>query len=94
MEYGSGSKWIGRAKVTPNLRDSVLEATLHALGHGGTDSIDDDDVLGGLDTDLCGDGGVDLGSCGLDGQVGRDLSKTGGHDVRNVFVNEEGGVFG
>lgn len=69
-------KRVGRS----NLRDGVLEATLLAAGHGGTDGIDNDNVLRGLDADLCGDG-RGLGSGGLDSQVGRDLSETGGHCV-------------
>lgn len=73
------SKSVGKREKS-NLRDGVLEATLLAAGHGGTDGIDNDNVLRGLDADLCGDG-RGLGSGGLDSQVGRDLSETGGHCV-------------
>lgn len=58
-----------------DLRDSVLEAPLVATGDGSADSVDNDHVVGGLDTDLCGDGTLVL----VRGEVRCDLRETFSH---------------
>lgn len=71
-----------------DLRDGILEASLLAAAHGGADGIDNNNIIGRLDANLCADGSR-LSGGGLNGQVRGDLSKTRRHDGSVCVTREE-----